>query len=771
MLELAAQSIAKISGVDETVVDVLHGRAFKHYAKALRQYLATRVADIAAADGALNELRAIAAAKGAEELTRPPGIRGNLYKLAREVAAHPRDGLDGEASVRRPKLPWLEPRGNDAGYLTLLGRIREGITGDAQELLELRYARELSPTEIAHVLDRPEAEVEQELSKGLLKARGLVSQGDSTRSGRIEQILLEAFSLDLPAGSMRLDPDDQRKPLEAGTLIGGRYAIEECVGSGSFADVYRAADKDVPGHVVALKLLHQPSLSENAKQAALRELHIIASVFHPSIVQFKDHGWHESRLWFVMPWYKGETLDARIERGPLTRREARDIFEPLARALATMHESGIRHQDVKPDNIFLAELPGFATAGGVLPVLLDLGVAAKEAEMVVAGTPTYFAPEVAAQFADVPKPHAIGSKTDVFSLALSLRNALEPDSQDQVAAGAVETFIDHRAREQPDPPFDANLRFLRPHFEKWLAMSPDDRPTAEELATQLAVLTLPEDRRERLLKLIRWLGPLLLTLAVTFGAVVFIMDREARVQELEAEQARLEAAETRDSLIEEEGRRRALEVDVANARDEYEQSELTRGDLADRLAETEGDLTVTREGLRGERARTRGLRTRLGESTAENERLDGELVATRDTLTRTERAVTGLERRVTDLSTQLTAIRADLSDARAEADRERRRIAELSSEANTLRGQLAGARAQSVELERRLAEAERARALADARVQAAERRIADLERQLSAARSRPATGMTPTTPTVNPGGPMVTTGGTTPTVTTGGTDP
>src|SRR5690606_26644794 len=156
-----------------------------------------------------------------------------------------------------------------------------------------------------------------------------------------------------------------------------------------------AKDTEVPGHVVALKLLHQPACSADARQAALRELHHIAAVFHPSVVQFKDHGWHEGRLWFVMPWYEGETLESRLQRGSLSRAEARRIFEPLARALAAMHAVGIRHQDIKPDNIFLARVDG---DGSVLPVLIDLGVAAKEAEMVVAGTPTYFAPEVAAQF-------------------------------------------------------------------------------------------------------------------------------------------------------------------------------------------------------------------------------------------------------------------------------------------------------------------------------------------------------------------------------------
>ena len=219
----------------------------------------------------------------------------------------------------------------------------------------------------------------------------------------------------------------------------------------------------------ALKILHQPSPSEVERERAPRELRLIASVFHPSVVQFKDHGWHEGRLWFVMPWYEGETLEDRMEREPLTRDEARAIFEPLARALASMHARGIRHQDIKPENIFLATLPGDSAP---LPVLLDLGVAAEDAEQVFAGTPTYFAPEVACQFASVEEKPPVGHAADVFALALALRNALEPSTQEDVPSNAVETFIEARARAVPALPRNPQLRFLEPWFARWMALEP-----------------------------------------------------------------------------------------------------------------------------------------------------------------------------------------------------------------------------------------------------------------------------------------------------------
>src|SRR5690606_30608451 len=91
--------------------------------------------------------------------------------------------------------------------------------------------------------------------------------------------------------------------LTVGDVVASRYRVEELLGAGAFADVYRAADLEVPDHVVALKLFRLPASNDGV---AVRELRLIASVSHPSVVQFKDHGWHEGRIFFVMPFYRGE---------------------------------------------------------------------------------------------------------------------------------------------------------------------------------------------------------------------------------------------------------------------------------------------------------------------------------------------------------------------------------------------------------------------------------------------------------------------------------
>ncbi|MEM7608167.1 MAG: protein kinase, partial [Myxococcota bacterium] len=483
-LERAAKMVADSSC--QTVVDVLHGRALDHYARGLREYLLRRVGR-EALDAAWAHLRALVALQPSASLVAAPGVRAHLFRLAFAVAE----------TRRQPSSD--------------LPRMLEALSPAALEVLELRFVRELRPRELCCVLDEPLEAVMERLASATALAKDALGEGDGFR-----QRLLTAFAIDLEPEAVQ-----ERPPLTVGTVLSGRYRVMLRVGAGAFGDVYRAEDTEVPGHIVALKLLHQPSYSSESRQHALRELRHIASVFHPSVVQFKDHGWHEGRLWFVMPWYEGETLSARMKHGPLSREEAHAIFVPLARGLRAMHAAGLRHQDVKPDNVLLAELPA---EGGVLPVLLDLGVAATEAEMLVAGTPTYFAPEIAAQFAgdysadgEVIERPAVDARSDVFSLALTLRNALEPDGEEDVRSGATEAFIEGRALNPVPAPRARHLRDLRADFGRWLALDAEARPTSEAFIAELDALLRPKQKRLQRRRRLRWTLPILLLAAGAFA--------------------------------------------------------------------------------------------------------------------------------------------------------------------------------------------------------------------------------------------------------------
>ena len=197
-------------------------------------------------------------------------------------------------------------------------------------------------------------------------------------------------------------------------------------------------------------------------------------------------------------------------------------------------------------------IPRSASCGGakvtrqtpILPVLLDLGVAAKDAELVLAGTPAYFAPEVAARFSRVPDPPPVGPKADVFSLALTLRHALDPRRAPSTWRRAPSTRSSPSApRTRPSRAARRDLRDLRPYFERWLHVSPDERPSAEELRRERRVLTRPEERAARRWRVMRWALPTALAVLALFAAVVYVLSREASLQRLEAEQARERAAQ------------------------------------------------------------------------------------------------------------------------------------------------------------------------------------------------------------------------------------
>ena len=513
-----------------------------------------------------------------------------------------------------------------------------------------------------------------------------------------------------------------------GRTLGGRYRVEARVGGGAFGDVFRAMDTEVRGHRVAIKLLHEPCLSDDERERALRELRLIASVFHPSIVQFKDHGWYDQRLWFVMPWYEGETLESRLEKGALTRAEARAVFEPLARALASMHARGIRHQDIKPDNIFLAELPGQSTP---LPLLIDLGVAAEDAERLVAGTPTYFAPEVASQFAAEASPRAVGHAADVFSLALSLRNALEPGSREDIPGGALEAFIERRAQSTPALPRNPALRYLRSSLSRWLSLDPSARPTALELAEELSVLGLPEARRARRRRALAFTLPLAVAAGVlgTLGAQHLKAQHEAKQRQVAAAQAA--AAGLREDLSSSRARveslmgrvrqgdfsRRELQLTLAaNSGRLRRAEEVTRGleqrihELSEAREAQEHAAEALRRTLEGARAESAAAQTRASN-------LDDALAAIREN----ERALTTSLR---EREAALSSVRSELRTTEAARDEAEARTAQARVDTQAARARLDAQIARADTLEANLREAVAGRVRAESALRDARRRPA-----------------------------------------------
>jgi serine/threonine-protein kinase len=186
------------------------------------------------------------------------------------------------------------------------------------------------------------------------------------------------------------------EPLAPGAPFGG-YEIVRGLGAGAFGEVYEALRLPLKKRV-ALKVLH-PELVRHAEvaQRFRREAELVARVEHPHIVGVFDVGAHEGRPYIAMEFLDGESLADRLAReGRLPAAAAVDLLLAVMSAVATVHERGVVHRDLKPDNLFLARLG----TGETQPKLLDFGIAkVREAGLTltgaVMGTPLYMSPEQA----------------------------------------------------------------------------------------------------------------------------------------------------------------------------------------------------------------------------------------------------------------------------------------------------------------------------------------------------------------------------------------
>lgn len=157
-------------------------------------------------------------------------------------------------------------------------------------------------------------------------------------------------------------PEEELAP---GTLVDGRYEICEVLGAGAFARVYRAKDLRVAGTETALKLFHSGLLTEALLAPEVRAM---AHLRHPGVMRVTDVGeLAEGRPYLVREYFAGETLRERMARGPVSRRESREIVRQVASALAAAHTQGLVHCDLKPENILID--------GQGRVALIDFGIA------------------------------------------------------------------------------------------------------------------------------------------------------------------------------------------------------------------------------------------------------------------------------------------------------------------------------------------------------------------------------------------------------------
>ncbi len=139
-----------------------------------------------------------------------------------------------------------------------------------------------------------------------------------------------------------------------GSVIDGRYAIEDRVARGGMSTVYVAQDRRL-GRKVALKVLF-PHMAEDRKVVDRfeQEARNSALISHPNVVQVLDQGQTRETAYLVMEYVPGATLRTLLKKGPMTPRLALTYLEAILGGLGAAHRAGLVHRDIKPENVLVS---------------------------------------------------------------------------------------------------------------------------------------------------------------------------------------------------------------------------------------------------------------------------------------------------------------------------------------------------------------------------------------------------------------------------------
>jgi eukaryotic-like serine/threonine-protein kinase len=194
-------------------------------------------------------------------------------------------------------------------------------------------------------------------------------------------------------------------------ILNNRYKIEEPLGSGGMAVVYRARDLTLE-RTVAVKILRQNYSTDAGFRARFHhEAKAAANLSHPNIVTVHDFGYYADQLYIVMEYVPGVNLKSRLaQSGKFGLSEALDLIIQACAGIGYAHRAGLVHCDIKPQNLLITpdrrlKVVDFGIARALATISPD------EKTEVVWGSPQYFSPEQAAGLAPLPA-------SDVYSLGV-----------------------------------------------------------------------------------------------------------------------------------------------------------------------------------------------------------------------------------------------------------------------------------------------------------------------------------------------------------------
>ncbi len=261
-------------------------------------------------------------------------------------------------------------------------------------------------------------------------------------------------------------------------ILARRYELQELIGGGGMADVYKAQDK-LLDRAVAVKILHQQYANDaEFVEKFRREATAAAKLAHPNIVNIYDVGEDGGSQYIVMEYVSGPTLKEVIQqKGCLEPIEAVRIAKEIASALESAHRNNLVHCDIKPHNILVMpdghiKVTDFGIARAVSASTMTYSGS-------VMGSVHYFSPEQA-------KGTVITTKSDVYSLGVVLYEMLTGQLPFN-GETSVSIALKH-LQEEPVPIRQINPSIppvLEAIVQKAMSKDPADRPNSTELYADL----------------------------------------------------------------------------------------------------------------------------------------------------------------------------------------------------------------------------------------------------------------------------------------------
>jgi Tol biopolymer transport system component len=225
--------------------------------------------------------------------------------------------------------------------------------------------------------------------------------------------------------------------------LADRYRVDRELGAGGMATVYLAHDLR-HDRDVAIKVLHPDLGAALGAERFLAEIKTTARLQHPHILPLLDSGAADGLLYYVMPYVRGETLRARLERErQLAMDDTIRLAAEIGEALAAAHALGIVHRDVKPENILLQDGHALVADFGIALAVQQAGGQRMTQTGLSLGTPQYMSPEQAMG------ERSVDARSDLYALAAVTYEMLTGDPPFQ--GNSVQAIIARIVSSEPEP--------------------------------------------------------------------------------------------------------------------------------------------------------------------------------------------------------------------------------------------------------------------------------------------------------------------------------